>query len=108
MVIFNRTSIEEKIDLQNKIRKVSRTLQVSTLNIDIDKATMAQLKGWLFEIYSKLSNIEACNNINKRTITYRNKINKGISKEGYVLRERMLQLEDKFSICYESNRLETR
>ena len=58
-------------------------------------------------MYSKSDNIEAYNNINKRTIAYRNKINKGISEEGYVLRERMLQLEDEFSVRYESNRLET-
>jgi len=40
MVIYDGISIEEKIDLQNEVRKVSRTLPVSTLNIDIDKATM--------------------------------------------------------------------
>ena len=88
--MYHGISIEEKINLRNKVRKVSRTLPVSTLTVNIDKATTVQLKGWLFEIYSRLGNIEAYNNINTRTITYRNKINKGISKKGYVLRERML------------------
>ena len=76
--------------LRNEIRKVSRILLVSTLTIDINKAIMAQLKRWLFEIYSRSGNIKAYNNINIRTVAYKNKINKGIYKERYILRERIL------------------
>ena len=68
--------------------------------------TTAQLKGWLFKFYSKQGNLEAYNNINKRTLEYRDKINKGISEEGYILRKRVLQLEDKFSANYKENRFE--
>ena len=45
MAMCDGISIEEKIDLQNEARKVSRTLPASALNIDINKATMTQLKG---------------------------------------------------------------
>ena len=68
--------------------------------------TTAQLKGLLFEFYSKQGDLEAYNNINKRTLEYRNKINNGISEEGYILCERMLQLEDEFSSKYKENKLE--
>ena len=99
---------KKKIDLQNKVRKVSRILLALALNIDINNAITKQLKGKLFEIYSRSGNIEAYNNINTRTIAYRNKIIKGISKEEYILRERMLQLKDEFKACYKLNKLETR
>ena len=69
--------------------------------------TTVQLKGWLFEFYSKQGDLEAYNNINKRTLEYRNKINNRISEEGYILYKRILQLEDEFSSKYEENRLET-
>ena len=45
MVMYDRISIKEKINLQNEVRKVSRTLPVSALNIDINKVIMTQLKG---------------------------------------------------------------
>ena len=67
---------------------------------------MAQLKGQLFEFYSKTNNTEAYQNINKRLIVYRNKINKGISEEEYILQERILQLEDEYSANYEAERFE--
>jgi hypothetical protein len=39
-------------------------------------------------------------------LEYRNKINNRISEEGYILHERMLQLEDEFSSKYKENKLE--
>ena len=35
--------------------------------------------------------MEAYNNINIRTLEYRNKVNKGISEEDYKLREKILK-----------------
>ena len=104
--ISDRTHIEERIDLRNEIRKVTSSYRIQ-LDININKITTAQVKGWLFEFYSKQGNIEAYNNINKRTLEYKNKIDNGISEEGYILRKRMLQLEDEFSSKYKENRLET-
>ena len=66
---------------------------------------MAQLKGWLFDFYSSQGNLEAYNKINERILEYKNKISKGISEEGYILRERILQLEDKFSTNYKEHHL---
>ena len=103
--ISDRTHIEERIDLHNKIRRVTSSYRIQ-LDININKMTTVQLKGWLFEFYSKQGNIEVYNNINKRTLEYRNKINNRISEEGYILHKRMLQLEDKFSLKYKKNRLE--
>ena len=63
-------------------------------------STTVQLKGWLFEVYSRSSNIEAYNNINKHTMSYRDKVSQGISEEGYELRDRGLQLEEDIRIWH--------
>ena len=52
--------------------------------------------------------MEAHNNINIRTLEYRNKENKGILEEGNELRERILQLADEFTVCFESNEFRER
>jgi hypothetical protein len=98
--------IKERIDLQYEIRKVTSSYRIQ-LDVNINKMITAQLKGWLFKFYSKQGDIEAYNNTNKRTLEYKNKINNGISEEGYILHKRILQLEDEFSSRYEENRLET-
>ena len=84
------------------------SLLISDIDIDINNSTSAQLKGWLFEVYSRSGNIEAYNNINKRILAYRDKISKGISEEGYVLQDRVLQLEDEFRTRFELNNFQTR
>ena len=69
--ISDRIHIEERINLRNEIRRVILSYRIQ-LDININKMTTAQLKGWLFEFYSKQGDIEAYNNINKRTFNYRN------------------------------------
>ena len=70
------------------------------MNIDIDMeiSTIAQLKGWLFEVCLRSGNVKAYNNMNKCTMSYRDKVSQGISKEGYELKERVLQLEEDIKI----------
>ena len=54
------------------------------------------IKGILFEYYTSTYNKTAFDRINAREKEYLNKINKGISKEGYIMREKRLELIDKF------------
>ena len=55
------------------------------MDINVDKSSTTQLKGWLFKYYSKTNNLEAYHNINCRTLEYKAKINKGILEEGYIM-----------------------
>ena len=64
------------------------------------------MKGWSFAHYAQMNDRAAYDNINKRTLEHRDKINKGISEEGYIMRENLLQLEDEFSAKYESERFD--
>ena len=66
------------------------------------------IKGILFKYYSLINNKIAYNNINTRTLEYRNKVNKEILEEGYELREKILQLADEFSARFELNKLHRR
>ena len=52
------------------------------------------IKGILFEYYTLINNKQAYNNINKRSKEYLQRINAGISEEGYILCERRLVLEE--------------
>ena len=78
-LVSDGTNIEEKIDLRNEIRNILANNKIH-IDFDLKRASTAQLKRWLFNFYSRNSNIEAYNNINKRTIEYRNKINRRISE----------------------------
>jgi len=97
-VISDGSSIEEKIDLRREVQKVITSLPNINIDIGMRTSTIAQLKGWLFEVYSRSGNIEAYNNINKYTMSYRDKVSQGISEEEYELRERVLQLEEDIRI----------
>ena len=99
-VINNGSSIEEKINLCREVQKVITSLPNINIDIDMETSTMAQLKGWLFEVYLRSGNMEVYNNINKCTMSYRDKVSQGISEEGYELREKVLQLEEDIRIRY--------
>ena len=88
-VLVDGTNIEEKVDLQNEIKGIRRVNRVH-INFDINKASTTQIKGWLFAYYAQMNDRAAYDNINKRTLEHRYKINKGISEEGYIMRENML------------------
>ena len=47
--------------------------------------------------------INEYHNINERSKQYKNKINQCMSEEGYILRERVLEIEDRFIQCRRSN-----
>ena len=49
------------------------------------------LKGLLFEYYITTENTEACDYMNKRSKQYIAKLNQGLSEEGYIIRERLLE-----------------
>ena len=48
-VLVDGTNIEEKVDLQNEIKGVRRANR-GHINFDIDKASTAQIKGWLLRV----------------------------------------------------------
>ena len=75
--------------MRNEIRSLSSQYGLQ-LESNLNQMLMVQLKGWLFDFYSSQGNLEAYNKINERTLEYKNKISKGISEEGYILRERIL------------------
>ena len=52
-------------------------------------------KGILFEYYTSTYNETTYDRINKRAKEYLNKINEGIFKEEYIIREKRLELIDK-------------
>ena len=57
---------------------------------------MDKIKGILFKVYSTINNKEAYNKINCRLLQYKVKLNKSISEEGYVIWERIIELQDKY------------
>ena len=48
------------------------------------------IKGVLFKYFIATSNIEAYNWVNQWSKSYVQKLNQGISEEGYIIRERLL------------------
>ena len=57
---------------------------------------MDKIKGILFKVYSTINNKEAYNKSNCQSLQYKVKLNKGISEEGYVIWERIIELQDKY------------
>ena len=62
----------------------------------IKKLSSKAIKGILFKIYSRTNNRQAYNNINRRSLRYKAKLNTAILKEGYTIRERMIVLNEKY------------
>ena len=58
-----------------------------------EKLPSSIIKGILFEYFITLGNIEAYEWVNIQLKSYANKLNQGISEEGYVLWERLLRRE---------------
>jgi len=50
----------------------------------------------LFKYYSSVENIKAYDRINKRSKEFVEKLNSGFSEEGYIMRERQLELIEKY------------
>ena len=100
--------IKEKVELLNKVKGLYVT-QLSLFPqkyrnygiIQITKLSLSELKGLLFEIYTKLDNKEVYEWVNQRSRNYMAKINKAITEEGYVIRENMLILIDRLQEEYE-------
>ena len=86
--------IEEKVDLMNEAHHIINNNHLIDIDININKSSTAQLKGWLFEYYSKTNNLEAYHNINYRTLEYKAKINKGVLEEGYIMCKQILTLQE--------------
>ena len=55
-----------------------------------------------------MSNISAYTKLNQRTLEYVNKINRGILEEGYILCERVMELQDRFLAPNEESESEFR
>ena len=56
----------------------------------IEKLPYSELKGILLEYYSSIRNRIAYKELKERSLQYANKLKKGISKEGYTIREKLL------------------
>ena len=73
------------------------------VDINIDKSLTTQLKGQLFEYYSKTNNLDVYHNINYRTLKYKAKINKKILEEGYIIYKRILTLQEEVQHEWDHN-----
>ena len=60
------------------------------------KLSTEMIKGILFEYYSLINNKVAYNNINARSLQYKDRINDSVLKEGYIIYERLIELQDKY------------
>ena len=62
----------------------------------LTKLPSDKIKDILYEIYLISSNNEVLKRLNIRSLEFRNKINAEITEEGYILREKQLELQDRF------------
>ena len=62
----------------------------------IIKLSLDKIKGILFKVYSTINNKEAYNKINCWSLQYKTKLNKGILEEGYIIQEKIIELQDKY------------
>ena len=62
----------------------------------IEKLPNNVIKGILFEHYINKGDMDSYDQINTRLKAYANKINQGISEEGFILRERILRCSMNF------------
>ena len=60
----------------------------------IKRLPNAELKEFLFSYYSLIGDINTCNAINARSRRYLQKLNEGISKEDFMIREQLLEKEN--------------
>ena len=96
--------IEEKVELRQEAHTCIHEGLSPLPDFNIEEAGVLQLKGWLFHIYTNQSMMNEYHNINERSRQYKNKINQYISEEGYILRERVLEMEDRFMQSWRSDR----
>ena len=68
----------------------------------INYISNSELKGILFMYYSNIGDKQAYLAVNKRSRRYVQKLNKGISEEGYTIREHLLEKENSLE-NWESN-----
>ena len=62
----------------------------------LSKLSIEMIKGLLFEYYSLTNNKVAYNNINARSLRYKDRLNDSILEEGYIIREKLIELQDKY------------
>ena len=102
--LIDRVEIEEYVELSNKLLEIIDHTDRETFLPIMNQLTFNKvkslpvniIKGVLFEYYTSTHNETAYNRINERAKEYLNKINKEISKEEYIMREKRLELIDKF------------
>ena len=95
----NSIEIEERVNLLIEVRQIieyrgntylPRELLVSNI-VQIDKLSLANLKGILFQYYSNKGDIITCNKVNKQLIDYLAKVNKCISEERNEIQKKQLK-----------------
>ena len=64
------------------------------LSLQVNHILNLELKGLLFTYYSKTGDTQAYQVVNERSKRYLQKLNKGISEEGYTIREQLLEKEN--------------
>ena len=102
--LLDSIEIEEYIELINKLLTVlweqDKTAFTEIMkNMSLTKVkdlSSSIIKGILFKFYILINDKQAYNNINKWSKEYLQKINAGISKEGYIMHKRWLVLEEWF------------
>ena len=102
--LIDKVKIEEQVELSNELLRLidnedANTFLpiISTLTINNIKTLLVDIvKGILLEYYSLVGNVEVYDRINKRSKEFVEKLNSGFSEEGYIMRERQLELIEKY------------
>ena len=78
------------IILQDRIRSALPQHYRSLVRAKINKLFNVEIKGILFEYFSNMGDIEAYKKVNNRSRKYLLKIRKNMSKEGFIIHEKLL------------------
>ena len=100
--LIDSTEIEEYIELIKELLTILQKQDKMAFTDIMKNMTLTKVKdlsssitkGILLEYYTLINDKQGYNNINKHSKEYLQKINIGISKEGYIICKRWLVLEE--------------
>ena len=94
-------NIKERVELMNELCSIIKEEAYGNLpqeyrsfsKTQIEELPNAELKGILFSYYSNVGDINAYQELNKRSKSYVQKLNFSLSEEGFTNRERLIARE---------------
>ena len=97
----DRVNIEERVELMNELYSIIKEEEYNNLpqeyrdfsETQIKELPNVELKDILFSYYSNVGDINAYQELNKRSKSYVQKLNFDLSEEGFTIRERLIARE---------------